>query len=211
MPCPANVRRFLTRKFARPHPGFFRRPTPTTPSPPEKRTTLATGGASGVIRKNASVRPARVGGAGTSSWNAAHGDASARSARSRSVPRSRTLARLPRPRRAAAPRHEAVREVRRARLARPPRRRPVAAAAGRLDEEHVPRPHDDADLLRLEEARRPPAREQPGPVREAVPAAEETARRLADAPAPPDRDRSGPRVHAAPEDARRAPAGATRS
>src|SRR5204862_189909 len=68
---------------------------------------------------------------------------------------------------------ETVVEVRGARRARPLRRRAVAAAARRLDVEHVPRPHDDADFLGLEDSRRAPAREETIAVREPVPAAEQ--------------------------------------
>src|SRR2546427_6721456 len=46
------------------------------------------------------------------------------------------------------------------------RSRAVAAAARRLDVEHVPRPHDDADFLGLEDSRRAPAREETIAVRE---------------------------------------------
>src|SRR3989475_11162761 len=53
------------------------------------------------------------------------------------------------------------------------RSRAVAAAARRLDVEHVPRPHDDADFLGLEDSRRAPAREETIAVREPVPAAEQ--------------------------------------
>src|SRR5204862_4578316 len=81
----------------------------------------------------------------------------------------------------AALRDPAVADARRARRARPLRRRPVPAAARRLDEEHVARPDDDADLLRFQGPRRPAAREEPVAMREPVLAAEQPVGRVAHA------------------------------
>src|SRR5207247_8139831 len=74
-----------------------------------------------------------------------------------------------------------------------------SAAARRLDEEDVPRPHRDADLFRLQRARRAAAREQPVAVRQPVRAAEDAVRGMTRAVARGVRHAVFRRVHAQAE------------
>src|SRR2546425_7281935 len=74
------------------------------------------------------------------------------------------------------PAHEAVEAIALPCSPRALRRRPIAAAAGGLDQEHVAFPHGDPDFLGLQDAHRPTARLEPVAVGETILAAEQTIR-----------------------------------